>query len=174
MPTRPKYKAKHVFWDSKKEVVKNEHDINIYRCQGKLKLPEHIWRFDSCHEFKVYLELKRIYGADRIVRQYKLQILPPGDCYPKGKHWRVDFAVIGNKGAFSYDFFVEAKGAFLPEFATTLACLELHDINSFIRTFIVFNGTVPIKNQVVKALLKSAKTKRILTLQELEQSKTLL
>ena len=169
MPGKPKYKAKYVFWDSKNEVVKSEHDINIYRCQGKLKLPEHIWRFDSQHEFKVYLQLVRMYGVSRIIRQFKLSIIPPGTCYPKGKSWRVDFAITSVTPLGGYSHYIEAKGAFLPEFGTTLACLEANNKMAFDRTLVIFSQKPSAKNRVIKALMDSPFQESLLSLQDLEK-----
>ncbi len=173
MPRTPKFKAKPVFWNSKDKVVKSEHDIEIYRCDGKLKLPEHIWRFDSQHEFKVYLELVRIFGADRIERQCSLTIIPRGKCYPKGKTWKVDFAITFDEDSDLCTHFVEAKGAFLPEFATTLALLERENPSCFDITYVVFNGKPPSSNRVIKSLLKTDFKDHLLTLKELEQSTNL-
>ena len=129
MPKKLKYKSRCVYWDLTKQVVIDPQDIKVYRQQGRLKLPNHLIRFDSVHEYKVYLELCRIYGANRIIRQYQLDILPPCFCYPKGKKWRVDFAILSSTSQGGYFCFVEAKGAFLPEFAHTLACLEAEMLN---------------------------------------------
>lgn len=165
----PKYKAKYVFWDNKNRVVKNVHDIEIYRCNGKLKLPEYIWRFDSQHEFKVYLNLVRIFGWDRIKRQYPLTIIPPGRCYPNGKVWRIDFAITSEFDKELCTHYIEAKGAFLPEFATTLALFEYQDPYDFNELFIVFNGKLPTNNRVIKSLLKTDFKDNLLSLKELER-----
>ena len=94
MPKRPKYKAKHVFWDVTNRIVAPDYRIEKYRKKGKLKLPPDIIRFDSQHEFYVYLELCRMYGVGRVARQVKLRIQYPTCCYPNGKHWRVDFGIL--------------------------------------------------------------------------------
>ena len=173
MGGKPKFKAKPVFWDSRSRGVRSEHDIEIYRCQGKLKLPEHIWRFDSQHEFKVYLELVRIFGVDRIERQYPLTIIPPGRCYPNGKNWKVDFAITSDEDKYLYTHYVEAKGAFLPELATTLALFEYQDPYDFNDLFVIFNGNPPSSNRVIKSLLKTDFKDHLLSLKELEQSNQL-
>lgn len=87
MTTTPKYKAKTVFWHSEWKIALDKSSLEKYRSKNRLKLPEHIIRFDSQHEFKVYLELCRMYGEDRLVRQFPIQVIPPGKCYPGGKTW---------------------------------------------------------------------------------------
>ncbi len=169
MPKTPKFKAKPVFWDSYNRVVKDEHDIDMWRCQGKLNLPNHIWRFDSQHEFKVYLELVRIFGADRVIPQFSVEIIPSGKCYPKGKKWKVDFAIAKTEPCYYPDFYVEAKGAFLPEFATTLGVFETLYPKELQKLFIIFNGKPPTKNRVIKSLLKTDFKDHLLSLKELEQ-----
>lgn len=173
MPGKPKYKAKHVFWDSKNEVVKNRHDINIYRCHGKLKLPEHIWRFDSQHEFKVYLQLVRMYGKECVLRQHRVRIIEPGLCYPNGKYWKADFAIRFPVSRNYTHWLVEAKGAFLPEFASVLSLLEDNQNDLFYRTRIIFPGKPPTKNRVVQALLNSSFKGNLLSLQEVEKLREL-
>ena len=173
MPKTPKFKAKPVFWDTKDKVVRSGIDIEIYRCHGKLKLPEHIWRFDSQHEFKVYLELVRIFGADRIKRQHLLTIIPRGKCYPNGKNWKVDYAILSDFEHIEYSHFVEAKGAFLPEFATTLALVEDKEPWAFDNLFVIFNAKPPANNRVIKSLLKTDFKDHLLSLKELEKSNQL-
>jgi hypothetical protein len=169
MGVTPKYSAKAVFFDSTKRVVIDRNEIDIYRSKGKLKLPEHITRFDSQHEFRVYLELCRMYGQGKVSRQFPVKIFPPGYCYPKGKNWKVDFYIDRDSSRFGSSVFVEAKGAFLPEFAHTLANLELIDHRAFRRLIIVFSRSIPIENKVIKALLNSDYGQNLLTLKELEQ-----
>lgn len=173
MSKTPKYKAKHVYWDEEKEVVINKETVDFLQQQNNNKRPEHIQRFDSQHEFRVYLELVRMFGANHIVRQQKVQILPESYCYPKGKFWRADFAVSTATSNALYDLLVEAKGAFLPEFANILANLEQHNPRAFIRTFIVFTSQLPKGNCVIRALQKSSFNKHLLTFNELQQLKNL-
>jgi hypothetical protein len=169
MRATPKYKAKAVFFDSIKRVVIDRDEIDKYRPEGRLKLPEHITRFDSQHEFRVYLELCRMYGADRIIRQFPVRIFSPGYCYPKGKIWKVDFAVTNLKPHNGICHYVEAKGAFLPEFAYTLATLEQSDPVVFDRLYIIFGHSIPIENKVVRSLFNSNFGYQLLTLKEIEQ-----
>lgn len=174
MPQKLKYKSRYVYWDLIKQVVIDPQDIELYRHQGRLKLPNHLIRFDSVHEYKVYLQLCRIYGSNRIVRQYQLGILPSCRCHPRGKKWKVDFAIISPRNNDTYCLYVEAKGAFLPEFAHTLACLEVNNTTAFQQTFIVFSNNIPIKNQVVKSLLKTDFKHHLLTLNQLKERNNLL
>ena len=164
-----KYRANHVYWDAKKQVVLNIHDIEIYRCNGKLKLPTSYYRFDSQHEFRVYLELCRMYGEENVERQYPVKVLPPSKCYPKGLTWKVDFTVYFKKKDLSFFHNIEAKGIFLPEFGKTLAMLEQHNSMNFHRTKIVFPNKIPTENKVVKALSKTDFALNLLTLKELKQ-----
>lgn len=173
MARTPKYKAKAVYWDSRNRTVVNPVLVERYRIEGKLRLPNHIWRFDSTHEFKVYLELVRMYGERRIERQVSIGIIPKCTCYPNGKKWRVDFVITKSRVNKQIYCLVEAKGAFLPEFASVLVNLEKEDIEKFKRTFIVFPGKIPNKNLVVKALLRSFFSKNLITLKDLRALKEL-
>lgn len=164
-----KYSAKHVYWDAKKQVVLNVHDVEIYRCKGKLRLPSHYYRFDSQHEFKVYLELCRMYGESNVERQYPVKILPKGKCYPKGLTWKVDFTVCSKEKGQNLFYNVEAKGLFLPEFGKTLAMLEQCEPVDFKSLRIVFPNKIPTENKVVKALSKSDFASNLLTLKDLKQ-----
>ncbi len=168
-----KYKAKPVFWDTELRSVLDVNSIGKYRTKDRLKLPNSICRFDSQHEFKVYLELCRMYGTDKIVRQHPLEVIPSGYCYPNGKSWKVDFAVTLSNPSLGFSHYVEAKGAFLPEFAHTLSSLELHNDSVFSRLSIVFTDEIPKTNRMVKALMKTDFKSNLFTLKELEQLKTL-
>ena len=165
----PKYKSKFVYWDIFYQHVVSQENIEAYRQQGQLKLPENIWRFDSQHEFKVYLQLVRIFGAGRIVRQYELEIIPRGLCYPSGKTWRVDFAIISQPPTGGFSHYIEAKGGILPGFAMVLACLETHNVDAFDKTYVIFTRCVSTTNRVIKALLKTPVGRRLITLKQLEQ-----
>jgi len=168
MSKNPKYKAKYVFWDSLNRCVIAVAKAEEYRVNGRLKLPKHIYRFDSQHEFKVYLELVRIYGVSRVQRQYRLLVIPPCSCYPQGKYWKVDFVIRRNEPFMGISHFVEAKGIFLPEFICTLTHLEREDQDVFARTRIVFGSSIPKESKVVRSLLKTNFAKNLLTLKELK------
>lgn len=168
-----KYRAKYVYWDVINGIVLGADKVEKYRTNGKLKLPEYIWRFDSQHEFKVYLELARIFGSNRVIRQLKLRIMPASSCFPSGKHWRVDFGILNESKDGGYCYYIEAKGACLPEFTNILANLELFNRIAFNHLWIVFAEQVPTENKVIKALTKTTHTSRLLTLKELKQLTTL-
>lgn len=165
----PKYKAKPVYWDSETRVVTSSSFVSSFKRKGKLKLPKHIWRFDSQHEFRVYIELIRMYGAERILRQYPIEVLPPSLCYPKGKKWRADFVVVSLRSGILVESVVEAKGLFLPEFASILACLESSDKKLFDRTVIVFPSSIPTNVTMVKSLSLIDDSIRLCTLRHLKK-----
>lgn len=164
-----KYKAKYVYWDLVKRVVLSPIDIEIYRCNDKLKLPERIVRFDSQHEFKVYLELCRMYASDLIKLQVPVEILPPCNCYPKGKRWRLDFAIINSKNRGVIDFYVEAKGMVHPEFPDNLAMLEINNPYEFEKLYIVFPQRIPNKTKVIKSLRDNGFDDAFMTLNQLKK-----
>ena len=167
--SKSKYRAKHVYWDSIKQVVVTKEAAKVPCRNNTWEMPSHIYRFDSVHEFKVYLELVRMHGAENVLRQHKVSIIKPGVCYPNGKTWRVDFA-IRYKQTYNYTHhLVEAKGAFLPEFASVLSRLEDNQNDLFWRTRIIFPGKLPEKNRLVNALLKSDFRKNLISLKELEK-----
>ena len=164
-----KYAAKHVYWDTNKQIVLNVHDVEVYRCKGRLKLPLHYCRFDSQHEFKVYLELVRMYGEHRVKKQVSERILPSGRCYPNGKRWKIDFAVVNRSNPKVIDHYVEAKGVFLPSFGDTLAAFETNNPYRFKHLYLVFPREIPTHRQVVESLLDSDFCDRLLTLKDLKQ-----
>lgn len=168
MVATPKYKAKAVYYDSIRRVVIGMDEVENYRVKGRLKLPKHFARFDSQHEFGVYLELCRLYGEDRIIRQYPVEIFPPGLCYPKGRTWRIDFAIthLEYKGVVRH--FVEAKGAFLPEFALTLAIVERYQPEVFNMLWLVFSSQIPANSRILVSLANSNYLYRLLTLERLK------
>lgn len=169
-----KYRAKVVYWNLVTRTVVSAQSIEQYRVKGRLDLPKCIARFDSQHEFKVYLELVRMYGASRIIRQYPVTIIEPCCTYPKGKNWKVDFMIEPDNGKLYSRRYVEAKGAFLPEFATTLAFLEMTNPELFEKLFIVFGKRLPEGSQVLKNLLKSSMKCNLLTLPELKDLSRLI
>lgn len=174
MRTKLKYGSKPVYWNDIHDRVLSLEEVESYRVNGKLKIPSIISRFDSTHEFLVYQELIRIYGKQRITRQVPLEIVRPSHCYPKGKVWKVDFAiselVFGSKPVRSY---IEAKGAFLPEFAYVLSALEELRPTDFLKLKIIFSNEIPRSNKVVDALMRSSFSRNIFTLNELKQRKRL-
>lgn len=168
MTVTPKYKAKFVFYDLERRIVVRKEDVLVRRGKKSLVLPDNVIRFDSQHEFKVYLELCRMYGASYVCRQRAVKIYSPGLCYPKGKNWKVDFGVISSAQHNVLNYLVEAKGAFLPEFAHTLASFEeAQAAEAFKKLFIVFSE-IPTHNRVIKALLNSPYQHNLLTLEKLK------
>ncbi|WP_319422753.1 hypothetical protein [Pleurocapsa sp. FMAR1] len=173
MSVRPKYKAKPVVWNSNTCSVESPETIEQFRVRERFKLPSHIWRFDSQHEFKVYLELKRMYGEHKISRQVPVLVIAPGFSYPKGKTWKVDFVISSGAEGVKPFLYVEAKGAFLTEFALILGILEEYQFDVFRKLKIIFPERLPVGNKVVKALLESDFRKNLLTLKELEKFRVL-
>lgn len=169
MVTTTKYKAKYVFWDLENRTVKSTSDIERYRQKDKLTLPEHIIRFDSQHEFKVYLELCRMYGTERVLRQYKLRVVPPCCSYPNGKFWRVDFAIKEPPRSENLMWYVEAKGMVTTEFEYTLALMESNRAMDFCDLVVVFPSKVPTQNRLIKNLLNSDFQTNLLTLHDLKK-----
>ena len=168
-----KYLAKYVYWDTKKRVVMNVHDIEIYRCNKKLRLPKHIARFDSQHEFKVYLELVRMYGEYSVERQVAVEIIPPCKCYPTGKRWKVDFTVLSPTDYGDEVLYVEAKGFLIPAFADTLAMFEIETPYYLDDFYLVFPQQIPTDKQVIKNLQKSGLNENLLTLNTLKELRQL-
>lgn len=167
----PKYKAKKVFWNTITQTVVGSQFIEGYRKpNGRLDIPNCIQRFDSQHEFKVYLELVRMYGDERVFPQYPIEIVQMGSCYPNGKTWKIDFAIREGKLSYLPNLFVEAKGAFLPEFAFTLAACEAVNPAIFDNLHIVFSDKIPTENRVIKNLLKSTFKHNLMTLKQLKDS----
>lgn len=169
MNSLQKYRSKAVFWDLQKQIVISKQRANEHRLGASTRLPEHIVRFDSIHEFAVYLELSRIYGHHRIVRQYPLPIIPKSICYPTGKTWRVDFAITAENKSRTFTNFVEAKGVMMREFRMTLACLEQNNFPAFARLSMVFPKAIPTECVLVKTLSRSSHQDMLLTLPELRR-----
>lgn len=143
---------------------------NSLRSGKQNKLPQYIRRFDSQHEFKVYLELVRIYGTKHVRNQVSVSLLPPGDCFPRGKNWRVDFAITDAIVDTDVDFYVEAKGIITREFTYTLACLEQHKPEIFNNLYLIFPNAIPTENAVIRNLCKTEFKNRILTLKQLKNT----
>ena len=169
-----KYSAKYVFWNTNTKTVISSEDANKLRSGKQNKLPGHIRRFDSQHEFKVYLELARIYGYKRVRTQVAISILPPGVCFPRGKQWRIDFAVTEPEDDHVFYAYAEAKGFVTPEFAYTLACLEAYRPSIFNNLVLVFPNTIPVEKSIVKNLSKSHLRNHLMNLKTLKKKRKLL
>lgn len=168
-----KYKNQQVFWDVREQAVVSPYIINKYRYGNSLKLPRHIIRFPSKHEFKVYLELLRMYGIHRVVSQYGVKISPPNKCYPKGRLWKVDFAIMSVTKQSKPQFIVEAKGLMTTDFKSALFCLEMHNPRYFDKLYIVFTDKIPTERHIIKNLLHSDFKNHIMTLDQLRELKEL-
>ena len=163
-----KFKAKYVYWDSKNQRVIDCYEADKLRFGKQDTLPKHIRRFDSRHEFKVYLELIRIYGIRRIKTQVHINLLPRGLCFPRGKTWKVDFAIVEHYDQSVYCKYVEAKGMITREFVYTLACLEAYKPIIFNNLSLVFTRNIPKDNSVIRALSKTHWNDNLLTLEILQ------
>ncbi len=100
-------------------------------------------------------------------------IFPPGYCYPKGKKWRVDFAIRSLYSPPSFVRFVEAKGMVLSEFRHTLAALEAHDDPSFDKLRLVFSRSIPQDNAFIKNLAKTHFESQMYSLKHFEKLQVL-
>ena len=174
MAIKLKYGSRPVYWDLTKRCVVDRSKLEIYRKGGKLKLPNEVVKFDSTHEFKVYLELIRIYGLERINLHYPIETIPKGQCYPNGKTWKVDFAIKHKDYVDEIVCYVEAKGLLTTEFTYTLATLEQTNYKAFRTLFVVFPSKIPKQNKIVKNLLDSFCSSNILTLSQLKKTNYLL
>lgn len=163
-----KYNAKHVFWNTVNQCVTPVELANSLRSGKQKRLPKYITRFDSQHEFRVYLELIRMYGVERIDTQVPVEIIPPSNCFPSGKKWKVDFGIKDEGFLGIYDHYVEAKGLITREFVYTLGCLEQIDPYAFFDTYLVFTDKIPLKNKIVKNLWKSKAVNNLMTLKQLK------
>lgn len=164
-----KYQAKHVYWNLDKQIVESWQNVSRYRKNGKLYLPKHLTRFDSQHEFKVYLELCRMYGDSKVSRQVAEEIIPESFCYPKGKKWKIDFAVEYSKWGWSATHWIEAKGAITSEFINNLAWLEHFAEHVFCHLYIIFPNKLPTTNKIINNLINVGWERNIFTLYELKQ-----
>lgn len=164
-----KYKAERVYWDDKKRCVVNYDDLHSYRQYSPKGLPEHLYCFDSRHEFRVWIELCRIYGEHRVLRQHRVEIIHPACCYPKGKVWKVDFAVASCHFPGTIQRYYEAKGYMTNEFCYTLALLENIDPLAFEKLYVVFPQSLPTDKRIIKNLMDSEYSNNLMTLKQLQK-----
>lgn len=115
-----------------------------------------------------------MYGTSRINTQVPIAILPPGNCFPNGKKWKVDFTVQHKHKREKTLFLVEAKGVFTREFAYTLGCLEAYAPSLFKDLKLIFPRLIPRKNKVVRNLYDSDWTDNLMTVKQLKQTKSFL
>lgn len=159
-----KYLAKVVFWDSQRLCTIPKEEADSLREPKRKRLPPHIYRFDSSLEFKVYLQLLKLYKPRRIKRQVAVRLIPPGICHPKGKTWRCDFAITHPCDDTKIIKYVEAKGKITPEFRNHLPILEHTNPSVFRSLIIVFGSRIPKDNRVIANLLNQQKQCQILNL----------
>lgn len=167
-----KYKSKIVHWDAKQGGVISKREADALREGKRNRLPPYIYRFDSTLEFCVYIKLLNLFPPNRIKRQVPVELIPKGQCHPKGKTWKVDFAITyPNKD--SSMFYVEAKGRITPEFRNTLPILEHTNPEVFNKLILVFGSKIPHENRVIANLLSKKFISRIHTLKSFNLLKAL-
>lgn len=167
MPQQLKYRSKPVFWDEKNKCVAPDWQLNDLKTLGENLARESFLRFDSTLEFHVYLKLVDMYGDKRVLRQYPLEVIPPGYCYLTGKKWRVDFAILDRIGDKFPVRYVEAKGMITTDFSYALACLEAYDPDSFEQLSLVFGQRFP-SGKLMTRLRKTDFADRIYTLKQFQ------
>ena len=125
----------------------------IQACSIK-KFKERYTRFDSLFEMEVYGLLLKHFPKERIGLQVPIQLVPPCICFPKGKMWRVDFAIYSNEKPQTIIRLVEVKGMWMEAFTSNLALLELVAISAFKKLDIVV-CEIPKGKTIVKQFLDS-------------------
>lgn len=173
MPQKRKYRNKPVWWDTNERVVISQKKADSQRGGSNNRLPKHVVRFESTLEFETYLELCRMYPWQRIKLQYRVPIAQAGYLFPKGRTWRVDFAITEGLGTDRIKYFVESKGIWLPEFTYTLALFEQSNPQLFTRLRIVMKDEIPTRRRVVASLYDSNFRDNLLTLDQLKTLKQL-
>jgi len=88
--------------------------------------------FDSEYESKVYIELMKRYGSDKITPHFPLSIKPATEVF-KELNWAVDFKIEHVQEVFYY----EAKGLLTEEFRLKIQLLEWRQPEAYKRLFIV-------------------------------------
>lgn len=163
-----KYSACKVHWHSDRKCVLSSLDLERVKDPKTSKLPKNIITFDSRHEFRVWLELCKIYGEHRVLLQTPIEIIPPGSCYPRGKKWKADFAIIDDDNRHTISHLVEAKGYVTMEFTFILSLIELHKPFLFERLMIVFPKAIPTDKKIIKNLNQSDFADNLLTFKQLQ------
>lgn len=159
-----KYSARVVFWDNQRMCVTSKQQADSLRVGKQKRLPSHIFRFDSKLEFEVYLHLLKMYPANRIRRQVPLPLIRKGLCYPRGKPWKIDFAITWNFNKNHIYRYVEAKGIVTSDFRNILPVLEQNNPEAFSKLILVFGSSIPTKNRIISNLLASKKKRDMYTL----------
>ncbi len=168
---RSKYKAAPVYFCSRQNRQLTPNEIKIYKASGNKSDFTDVIRFESQHEYKVYLVLRNSYLFSEISPQYQVEILPPKDsaCFPTGKRWQVDFLAKGQHK--EPLMLVEAKGLITRDFPLILAMFENFNQELFSKLWLVFDR-IPKHNQLVKNLLhrqNKPNIPRIVTLSQFQR-----
>ena len=173
MTEKRKYRNKPVYWDTEKRRTVSRAKAEAKKTHGQFRFPKNVLRFASTLEFNVYLELCRMYGADNIHCQYPVPVANPGYLFPKGRTWRVDFAISAIKDSDNITHLVEAKGLWLPEFTYTLALFEQKAPSEFLKLRIVMGTEIPTERRVVASLYDSNFKNNLLVYEDLKQLRNL-
>lgn len=163
MAAKLKYKSVAVYWDGLKRRVITKDEVEKYRLGNKVRLPLHILYFSSRHEFTVYLELLKVFPSERIIVQYPVEVLPPSACYPRGKTWKIDFAVLSKGEEQKVIALIEAKGCVTVDFAFSIACFEQRNKSWFNKLWLVFDKSSKASHRLIKNLCKTDMRHRIVT-----------
>lgn len=111
-------------------------------------------RFDSMFEMEVYEALVKYFPKQQIGLQVPIQLLSPCVCFPRGKMWRIDFAIYSATKPRRIIRLVEAKGVWTNVFTMNLAILEQYNLHAFDTLDIVMQQ-VPAKKSIIKNISNS-------------------
>ena len=106
-----KYKAQIVYYSPSKDRQLTKNEILAYKSYGINSDFADAIKFDSYHEYKVYLTLRNSYIISEVIPHFPIEILSKKDklaCFPTGKRWAVDFIARGHHKETL--MLVEAKG----------------------------------------------------------------
>lgn len=158
MITANKYGAKGVYWNISQRRCLSKEEVRSYRSRNK-KSSNDLLYFASRFELNVYQHLIDLFGFHAVICQYPISLFPPGQCYPKGKQWRIDFAIKPNRCTKEPLMLIEAKGLPTEAFLTNLATLEALHPHLFNSLYLLFDKIIPQKNKVISNLLKARHSK---------------
>ena len=162
-----KYRAKPIYYDLLKNEQLTRNEVDFYKDNYPSYYRDEIAFFASTFEFNVYQALLSKFSKSWIKLQHPVEIIGKGICYPKGKIWLADFAIVNPSSNFLIAI-VEAKGVLTKDFVLTLASLESMQPQLFQKVHLVFSDVIPTQNQVIKRLFRSSHRDKILTLSELQ------
>ena len=166
-----KYKAKLVYYSPSKNRQLTKNEIQAYKSYGINSGFADAIKFDSYHEYKVYLSLRNSYIISEVIPHPKIEILSKKDklaCFPTGKRWAVDFIARGHHKETL--MLVEAKGVITQEFPFILAMLEKYHRELFGKLWLVFPNRIP-KCYLIQNLLRrqnQPNMPRIVTLKQFQ------